>query len=208
MSTDLGAQYRAARIRITDLLSDDLADTPVPATPMWNVHDLLAHLAGTTEDVRDGNLEGVATDAWTAAQVERGRDKSVSELLAVWTENAPLLETFLSSPDGMAAFRAVLDVHTHEADLLNALDQPVVLPDEFLGWVSRRLIRDFDHQVADAGLDPVVVDASSLEVFRGRFGRRTAAEVCTYGWSADPEPYLDTWFVFGRAETSLGERTT
>jgi hypothetical protein len=50
------------------------------------------------------------------------------------------------------------------------------------------------------------VEVSDLELFRARLGRRTVDEVCAYGWSADPAPYLDHWFVFGVAERSLGER--
>jgi hypothetical protein len=29
--------------------------------------------------------------------------------------------------------------------------------------------------------------------------------VCAYGWSADPVTHHDHWFIFGRAERSLGE---
>ncbi len=208
MDTDLGEMYRAARVRIGALVSDEIGSVPVPATPLWTVHDVVAHLAGVTEDVRTGNMEGVTTDPWTAAQVERGRSKTVAQLLAMWDEYAFLIEGFLSSPDGASAFRAVLDIHTHEADLLNALGRPIDLPDEFLAWMTPLLQSDFAEQVAAAGSAPITVGASDLQWFRGRLGRRTADEVCGYGWSADPAPYLDHWFVFGRAERSLGETST
>jgi uncharacterized protein (TIGR03083 family) len=208
MDTDLGEMYRSARVRIGALVSDEIGSVPVPATPLWTVHDVVAHLAGVTEDVRTGNMEGVTTDPWTAAQVERGRSKTVAQLLAMWDEYAFLIEGFLSSPDGASAFRAVLDIHTHEADLLNALGRPIDLPDEFLAWMTPLLQSDFAEQVAAAGSAPITVDASDLQWFRGRLGRRTAEEVCGYGWSADPAPYLDHWFVFGRAERSLGETST
>lgn len=208
MAADLGEMYRAARVRIGVLVSDEIGSVPVPATPLWTVHDVVAHLAGVTEDVRTGNMEGVTTDPWTAAQVERGRSKTVADLMAMWDEYAFLIEGFLSSPDGASAFRAVLDIHTHEADLLNALGCPIDLPDEFLTWMTPLLRDGFAEQVAAAGLPAVDVDASDLQWFRGRLGRRTADEVCGYGWSADPAPYLDHWFVFGRAERSLNETST
>jgi hypothetical protein len=100
---------------------------------------------------------------------------------------------------------AVIDVHTHEADLRHALGLPVAVPSDFLGWVGARLSGGFAEQVASNGLPPVRVDISELEWFRGRLGRRTVDEVCAYAWSSDPEPYLDHFFVFGRAERSLGE---
>ncbi|MEI6402554.1 MAG: maleylpyruvate isomerase N-terminal domain-containing protein [Actinomycetota bacterium] len=205
MAADLGEMYRAARMRISAFVSDEIGAVPVPAAPLWDVHDVVAHLAGVTEDVHTGNMEGVTTDPWTAAQVERGRTKTVADLVAMWDEYAPRVEWFLSTPDGASAYRAVLDVHTHEADLLNALGRPIDLPAGFLTWMTPLLRDSFDEAVAQAGLPAPTVNASNLQWFRGRLGRRTADEVRAYGWSADPDAYLDHWFIFGRAERSLGE---
>jgi uncharacterized protein (TIGR03083 family) len=207
MSIDLGEVYRDARLRITALVSDDVCDVPVPATPLWTVHDLVAHVTGVVADALAGNIEAAGTDPWTAAQVERGRDRSITEMLAEWSEGAPTLEGLLSSPAGEAIWRGVLDVCCHEADLLQALDRPVVLPGDFLAWVAPLLIDDFVSAVASQGLPAVEVEAPPLEVFRGRLGRRTKDEVRQYSWSVDPERYLDSWFVFGHAEHSLGEVT-
>jgi len=205
MTVDLGEMYRAARLRISSLATEAVGSVHVPATPLWNVHDVLAHLAGVTEDVHTGNMEGVTTDPWTEAQVERGRNKSITELVAMWNEYAPQVEWFLSSPDGHTVYRAVLDIRTHESDLLTALGRPVDLPAEFLAWMTPILSDGFADAVAAAGLPAVTVAASDLQWFRGRLGRRTAEEVRALGWSSDPTPYLDHWFIFGRAERSLGE---
>jgi uncharacterized protein (TIGR03083 family) len=208
MHSDLGVLYRASRLRVTQLVSDAVDEVTVPATPLWSVHDVIAHLAGITEDVASGNMQGVTTDPWTAAQVERGRERSLAELLAMWQQYAPGVEGFLSSPNGTSAYQAVLDIHTHEADLLNALGQPIDLSREFLDWIQPVLEHDFHQAVARSGLPRVQVTASNLQWFRGRLGRRTEAEVKAYDWSQTPEPYLDTWFIFGRAQTSLGETWT
>jgi uncharacterized protein (TIGR03083 family) len=202
---DLGAAYRAARLRIAALVSDEVGGRPVPATPAWDVHDVVAHVTGVAADGTTGNMAGAPGEAWTAAQVERNRDRSIADMVAEWNDTGPLMEAFLSSPNGTMAGAAVFDIHTHEADLRHALGLPLVVPDEFLGWATERFRTGFAEGVAAAGLPPVHVDAPDVEWFRGRLGRRTVAEVCAYGWSADPAPYLDTWFVFGRAERSLGE---
>jgi Mycothiol maleylpyruvate isomerase N-terminal domain len=206
MNVDLGALYRNSRLRISALASEEVATVPVPATPLWTVHDVIAHLCGVVDDVLSGNMEGAATDPWTAAQVERARSKSVSELLDSWAEGAATIEAFLSSPDGMTAMRAVLDIHTHECDLLGALDRPVVLPDEFLEWMHPMMVGGLSEAVAGAGLEPVTVDIGALEIFRARLGRRTVDEVMAYPWSSDPTPYLDVWFLFGRAVQPLHEQ--
>ena len=205
MSIDLGEMYRGSRERITEMVSDDVADVPVRATPAWTVHDLVAHVTGVVTDALAGNTAEAATDPWTAAQVERSRDRSVTDMIAEWTTTAPMIEAFLSSPAGDSAARAVLDVHCHEADLLQALGRTVEVPADFLTWVTPFLMDDFDTEVAAQGLPPVGVQAAAFEIFRGRLGRRTADEVRSYDWSADPEPYLDAWFIFGQADQSLGE---
>lgn len=142
------------------------------------------------------------------AQVARGRQRSLPELLAMWEHYAPMIEDFLSSPDGASAYQAVLDIHTHEADLLTAASRPVDLPRPFLTWIQPILETNFTQDVLRAGLPTVQVKASDLQWFRGRLGRRTEAEACSYVWSHDPTPYLDTWFIFGRAQASLHERST
>jgi uncharacterized protein (TIGR03083 family) len=205
MTIDLGATYRASRLRISDLVSDAIADRAVAATPEWNVHDVIAHLAGVVDDVVNSNLEGVATDPWTAAQVERGRDKTVTQLLAGWDTAAPALEGFLSSPAGDTASAAVFDIHTHETDLRTALGLPTELPKQFLGWVGPSMRESFDTAVAAAELPAVTVTASDFEMFRGRLGRRTSDEVSAWAWSAEPAPYLGTFFIFGPTEHSIGE---
>jgi uncharacterized protein (TIGR03083 family) len=204
---DLGQLYRQARLRITDLVNEQEGDRPVAATPLWTVHDVVAHMAGVMEDVRTGNMEGVTTDPWTAAQVGRGRSKLMSELLDQWARDAVGPEAFLSTPDGAPYFRAVVDVMTHLADLLTAFGRPVDLPPEFLNWITPQLIEAFKDEAKSNGLPLVDVEAPDFEVFRGRLGRRTEAEVRGFAWSANPEPYLDTWFIFGRAEATIGERS-
>ena len=69
--------------------SDDEWATPVPCCPGWTVRDVLSHVAGIPDDVLAGRLDGVATDPWTAAQVERNRDLAVADLLARWNDQTP-----------------------------------------------------------------------------------------------------------------------
>jgi uncharacterized protein (TIGR03083 family) len=168
------------------------------------VHDVVAHLAGVMHDVAAGNMEGAATEPWTAAQVVRGRGKSVAEILDEWTAAAAGFEEFLSSPDGGKGGSAVVDVSAHETDLRTALGLAPAVPDEALAWIAGRLREGFDSQVAAAGLPPVTIDVSDFEMFRGRLGRRTREEVSAFGWSADPAAYLDTFFLFGPAASPVG----
>jgi uncharacterized protein (TIGR03083 family) len=207
MTIDLGGLYSEARSRIVGLVGADGLDPTmrVPATPSWNVHDVIAHVSGIAADGTSGNMAGAPGEEWTAAQVARGAGKSIAELLAEWDATGPLMAGFLSSPAGAAAGAAVMDIHTHEADLRHALGLPVAVPAEFLAWAGEAMRAGFAEQCTTAGLAPVEITASDFEWFRGRLGRRTEAEVAAYGWSADPAGYLDEFFIFGRAAEPLGE---
>lgn len=212
MTYDLGASYRAARERITVLIEAhvDGLDRAVPATPEWTAHDVLAHIAGITHDAGTGNMAGAPGDAWTQAQVDSGRTQSAAALLALWAEHAPGLEALLSSPNGAMVSAAVMDIHCHEADLRHAFGHAADLPVDFLTWAGASMREQFANGVAAAGLGLPAVSIDDFEWFRARLGRRTEAEVRAYAWTLDGDatdatPYLDAFFIFGRAATSLGE---
>ena len=206
-AVDLGALYRAARERISSIATAAGVDPDVvvPATPDWNVHDLVAHVTGVAADATSGNMAGAPGDAWTAAQVDRNRGRSIAEMVAEWGNTGPGIEGFLSGPGGEMASAAVMDIHTHEADLRHALGLPFAVPADFVAWAGPQMRSGFEEQVAAAGLPAVHVDVDDLTLFRARLGRRTEDEVRGYRWSAEPSPYLDSFFIFGRAASSLGE---
>jgi len=209
MTIDLGGLYSAARERISALVTADGIDPDlkVPATPEWTVRDVLAHLSGIAADATSGNMAGAPGDEWTAAQVARGAGRTIGEMVAEWSQTGPMLAGFLSTPEGANASAAVMDVYTHEADLRHALGLPVAIPVNFLAWSGPAMRDGFAEAVAAAGLPQVEVTAPDFEWFRGRLGRRTPAEVAAFDWSADPAPYLDSFYIFGRAATSLREGT-
>lgn len=207
MTIDLGVAYGAARVRICDLVSPAGADghMVVPASPAWTVQNVMAHISGIAADATSGNMAGAPGEEWTAAQVARSEGKSVPDLIAEWEQSGPLLEAFLSAPGGELASAAVIDIHTHEADLRHALGAPASVPADFLQWAAATLRDGFVAAVAEAGLAPVEVAANDFDWFRGRLGRRTVDEVRAFTWSLDPAPYLDSFFIFGRRDVPLGE---
>ena len=206
MEIDLGVAYRSAREEVIRLVTSTHEALKVPATPLWTVHDVCSHLAGVVEDGQTGNFAGAPGEPWTAAQVERGKSKSLQQLIEEWSERAPVLEATLSSPGGEGMWQAVADVATHLSDLANACGVPASLPEGFLPWIAPKLLGFFETSVAQAGLEPVSVTAPDFEIFRGRFGRRTREEVRAYDWSRDPSDCLDSFFIFGVAASSLNEK--
>ncbi len=203
MDIDLGTAYRSARLEITRLATSHDESRRVPATPAWTIHDVVAHVAGVIEDGRNGNFAGAPGESWTAAQVERGRDKSLDMLHGEWQAGASAFEALLTS--GSAPWHSVADVVSHQADLAQACGESARIPADFLSWVSATLRGAYTTSLAAAGLAPIVVAASDFEILRGRFGRRTRDEVAKWFAVDAPEPYLDAFFIFGSAAQPLNE---
>src|SRR3954451_14958598 len=94
---NLGSIYEDTRQRVIDLVREaTVADlfavaSTVPACPGWRVRDVISHLSGLATDIASGNIDGAATDAWTAAQVQARRNLSVDELLAESDDVGPQL---------------------------------------------------------------------------------------------------------------------
>ena len=80
----IASLYAAAHERVVDLvrrLDSERAATPVPGTPEWSVHDVVAHLAAIPTDIAEGRLTGIPSPEHTSEQVASRRDRSVAELL-------------------------------------------------------------------------------------------------------------------------------
>lgn len=220
MATDIDRLYRQGCASFRALVEDLDAEqhhARVPCTPDWDVHDVVAHVVGIAEDISSGRVDGAGTDPWTSAQVERGRDRPVAELLAAWE---PLIPGVAATLAAFGERRPIVDVHAHEHDIRHALAVPedrrseIVaesidwLPDQApIGRALRIEWSDGGRQDQPGDGDQLVLrDVTPFEVFRSRLGRRTRGQVLDYDWSEDPSELLDTWFIFGPAAVDIGER--
>jgi uncharacterized protein (TIGR03083 family) len=205
---DTAALYRETRERITAFvggLSSEQLETMVPAAPLWRVRDVVAHLSGGVADILAGNLEGVATDPWTAAQVDARRSWPVEQILEEWSANGPQVEAIVNDFGG-AGRQLLADCVTHEHDIRGAVNEPgergSAALDGSLQWrivgLGKSLpsglrlvagdqewvIGPDDSQVASA------IAPSSFEVFRALIGRRSEAQVRAWKWDGDPADFL------------------
>jgi uncharacterized protein (TIGR03083 family) len=219
----LSTLYQDARERVTGLLCGPLDDAlPVPATPGWTIHDVLAHLTGVAEDLANGRPPANGpTPEWTAGHVERGRDVPVPELLDRWAGHSRALGPIL---DRGPSWAPVMDVGAHEQDLRSALGQPgardgslVVIGSKVLLSGLRvpapLLVTTEDHEVrvGPKGSESVPdaergrLATTTFEAFRWRLGRRSRAQLAAMAWSTDPVPFLDHLCIFGPAADDILE---
>lgn len=161
---EIAEAYTAGRQRIAELvvdLDEGTAKAPVPTCPEWSVADVVAHLAGVCADVLAGNIEGVATDPWTAAQVEARRGRSIKELVDEWSEVAPPVEAIAEHFPGRVGTQWVLDLTSHEHDIRNALRQPGARDSDTVAMALEFMVGGLATSVAAHGFPPLEVRADA-----------------------------------------------
>ena len=235
MTLELADAYRSARVRIIDLINDAgvdaVAERTVPATPLWTVHQLVAHLRGEVADVVAGNLEGAPGDEWTAKQVQRWQGVPLAALLDEWELGSVQVEDLLrSGAAGPFTVPLVMDIHAHEQDVRGLLGVPGERTGAFYAWALEILGARIPDRVSKAGLAPMALDTpigrfgpdnapvvltiDGWEYTRVAFGRRSAAQVTALDWSVDGHPigspsaveaYAPLLSRFGLSATPLAE---
>jgi uncharacterized protein (TIGR03083 family) len=213
----VGQAYRGVRLRVGEVVAGaDAAtlDTVAPATPDWTVHDVLAHLVGVSTDIVTGNLDGVGSDPWAAAQVERSRDRTCADLLAEWDEHGPTVDE-MAAEFGRAAGQLLSDATTHEHDVRGALgaagardSDAVALSFDFVGLSlgeqldaagSGALHVHHGDRTDTLGSGEVVASLriDNFEFVRALTGRRCVAQIAAYDWDGTfaPEHLVLTRFT-------------
>jgi uncharacterized protein (TIGR03083 family) len=215
--------YRASHARTSEIavsLTDEQLETVVPAAPKWTVRDLLGHIVGVAGDVSAWPAAEPPTippsDDYTAGQVQRRREQSMSELMDDWARAVPI---FAERMAGWGRWNAPIhDMVCHEADIRGALKLPR-LPDEawqaslddwpsfltecgpMLSW-EWGLLKERDaiavragdrtYTLGDGEPSATVEAPNGYELWRALFGGRSKSQIADWRWSTDPEPYLDT----------------
>ena len=177
--------YSALRIRVSDLMrniTSEQALTVVPHCPQWTVKDCFAHMIGVPEDVIKGQMDGVATDAWTDRQVQRHKQDSVAELLAIWETNAPIFGKILPNIPQPILSQFMFDQTTHENDIRAALNKPGARESTAVavaeGFLRNSLSQNGD--IAIAGL--ANHEMKGFEFLRSLSGRRSRSQISKNGF--------------------------
>ena len=222
---DVGQAYRELRERVSELcasLTTEEWEQITPHCPDWTVRQTLAHLAGVVDDGINGNLNGVATDAWTAAQITKRADKSGPEILEEWNTWAPFVEDRATNV-GLGFAQMVFDAVTHEHDLRFALAKPGARNSEALriglaffqsrlpasaekaGVICPQIIVDGAALFANPAPEALVLTASMFDTVRAIGSRRTLDEIAALNWSGDPRPVMSLLLPFAPPSIALRE---
>jgi uncharacterized protein (TIGR03083 family) len=208
------ADLRADMIELARALSTTDEARLVPQCPEWSIKGVYAHVVGINADVLSGNVDGIGSDQWTAAQVKQRASMTLSEVCDEWEELAPTFDA-LGAARPLTARNITGDLITHHHDVLAALGWPGDPNSAAVRVALGRYGPLFVERAAEAGLpvvlvnagerswksndgDPVaVVRASEFELLRAFTGRRSLAQVRAMSWEGDSEPYLAVVTPYG-----------
>jgi uncharacterized protein (TIGR03083 family) len=180
----VAVSYIALRAQVIDFLRstpESSGNIVVPCTPEWTIRQLAAHLVGVPEDVLAGRMEGVASDAWTHAQVERYSDLTLKELADLFESSAPKIDAIIHNFPQPIISHFVMDAVTHEQDMRSALGVPGGRDSKAIevgiGFFLNLI------EVSDPPLFDVLVNtsASKWDVLRSLSGRRTVEQMNALG---------------------------
>lgn len=209
--TDHRAIYRGVRDRVTALVRslpdpDTALAVPAPATPGWRAHDVLAHLTGGTADIVAGNLDGVASDAWTQAQVDARLDTPVADLLDEWDRCCVTVEPLIADIPGVMRTMLLVDAVTHEHDIRGALGDTGARDTDAVAYAFGSLCRGIGSQRDAAGVGALLivheagevvtgtggpsatVHVDRFELVRAAVGRRADEQIAAWVWEGAAHP--------------------
>jgi uncharacterized protein (TIGR03083 family) len=217
---DVGVAYRDTRNRIIDLVagcSPAQWEQVVPHCPGWTVRQTLAHLAGVADDGIHGNMEGVTTEPWTAAQVDKRASLSGLEIIEEWKFSGPFIDG-RATEVGLQLAQLLFDTIAHEHDLRFALSAPGARNSDGMLVALAFANRVLAPRSADAGINlqvlvddptggsgvvhamPTVATATVLrpltlrttlfDFIRMSGSRRSLSQIHAMDWSDDPTPIL------------------
>ncbi len=208
--------YTTARERLIGVVSElepAEVDVAVEACPGWSVKDVVAHVVGIAADVTSGNADGAGTDAWTAAQVESRRDRSLSSIVEEWVALGPAVDALLATTPQLEP-RMARDALVHEFDIRAATGRPGgrtgAVVDALLATYAADYVRRVDAadglasvavdigttRVGDADA-PVSVTGSAFDLLRCLTGRRSRHQVEALEWTGRTDAHVALFTTYG-----------
>ncbi len=172
--------YLEFRDRIVSLIREipeSQASLSVPLCPNWEVSSLISHIVGIPEDIVAGRMDGVGTEAWTQAQVDRHEGESLSQLADISLSTAAEFDVVLPHIPSPVNSQLVMDAITHEHDLRHAVGragaQDSTAVDVALGFLLNMvdtIAPGRAQELSDSGV-------SRYELMRSLSGRRSIEQM-------------------------------
>lgn len=128
--------------------------TPVPATPAWDVHDVVAHLVGLAADLNAQRFpadDDPGGEWWNARQIEVRRGAAAGELLAEWDLEGPVFDAGLRLFGDETERHFVGDLVTHVLDVTDALQVDLDVGDDAIAMALEHYESFVNERLAEQG---------------------------------------------------------
>ena len=213
----LYADARSTAIEMFRSLSEEEADTEVPLNSPWRVSDVAAHVCGIVDDVLSGNVEGLGTDPWTAAQVEKRAGRSLEQVCDEWQDYSERVDAMIAD-NPVFGMRLTGDLIIHIHDVQHAVDLTIdrgdfptrVAAHRYVQPLQERALEQMDlavtvaltdgdtYSAPEGATESIGLRTSSYDFLRSVTGRRSRAQVEALDWDGDPAALLDrAWDTYG-----------
>ena len=176
---------RSRTIELLRSLDQAQLDQTVPTCPAWTVAELACHMYGLGDDIVNGRLEDVGSDAWTEAQVARNASMPIDELCDAWQDSAATFDEVLLAIPAPTNAQIVMDLATHEHDIRLAIGQPGGQDPETLRIAAGFLLNGVTRQDPDVAAEIEGLNLSEFELLRSLTGRRSVAQLRAAGFPVD-----------------------
>ena len=176
---------RTRTIGVLRAAGEERAAQIVPTCPDWTAKELACHMYGTCDDLLNGRLEGIGSEAWSQAQVDRHSGKPLDELLDEWAASGDAFDAMVPHIPRPGNYQLVMDMATHEHDIRLAVGSPGAQDDPSLGIGSAYMLRNIAKMDADLAEQIQGCGLTDFDRLRSMTGRRSMAQLQASGIDAE-----------------------
>ena len=176
---------RTRTIGVLRAAGEERAAQIVPTCPDWTAKELACHMYGTCDDLLNGRLEGIGSEAWSQAQVDRHSGKPLDELLDEWAASGDAFDAMVPHIPRPGNYQLVMDMATHEHDIRLAVGSPGAQDDPSLGIGSAYMLCNIAKMDADLAEQIQGSGLTDFECLRSLTGRRSVDQLEASGIDAE-----------------------
>ena len=175
---DVFQELRRDVVSFVESLPEEDLGRELPATPGWTVRDVIAHLAGDSNGVNEGDFPQqffdsfgdeaavVVLNKWTQAHIERRKDMTLEEILKEWDESSAHIAAMMRGDEPMPenvppfADRVLLtDLAVHQQDIFGAFGIERARDAAPIKIATAGYVAIMGLRLATAGVPPLRLDA-------------------------------------------------
>jgi hypothetical protein len=140
---------------------------------------------GVCDDLLNGRLEGIGSEAWTQAQVDRHSGKPLDAFLDEWAASGEACDAMLLHIPKPGNYQLVMDMATHEHDIRLAVGSPGAQDDPSLAIGSAYMLHNIAKMDADLAEQIQGCGLTDFDRLRSMTGRRSMAQLEASGIDAE-----------------------